>query len=83
MAAKIGKQAQITAAHLTNRRLALQHDILQWSQVQAVYMPAVAIARSTGDFSFEEDPSTTITATSDSAEGTSTEGTHTSVTVRL
>jgi hypothetical protein len=56
MASKIGKNAQITAAHLTNRRSALQRDILQWSHVQAVYMPEVAIARSTGDFSFEEPP---------------------------
>jgi hypothetical protein len=73
MAGKVGKKAQITAAHVANRRLALQHDILQWSHIQAVYMPAVAIARSSGNFLFEDD-SVTVPDDGSLQDETSSEG---------
>jgi hypothetical protein len=51
MLTKTGK-GKFTAHHITNKRVALQRDIARWATVQAFYMPAVVLARSTGNFSF-------------------------------
>jgi hypothetical protein len=79
MASKRGK-GKFTADRVSQKRIALQRDVLQWAAIQAIYMPAVSMARSTGDFSFQAalpvDSSTSsfVPAASDPAQSAEVDG---------